>query len=456
MQQYEFQDPNRPLMLEWVNQTILHPVAALAMVLAALVFLVGGRKIWFLSMGLVICLLSEAQRFLIAGLDFQVLRFVGISGVALLAFRGEFKGLKISKLDWFLCAYFVLPAFFAALRGQTQSVLNHFGYAVDALSMYAIGRVAIRDFGDVRAFARSLVVISIPVVIAMCIEKMTARNFFSILGGVPEITPIRFGKLRAQGAFAHSIIAGVWFASSIPIICALWPVGHGTRGSVFFVLLGVSLAVFGVFATASSTPMAGLVLAGVAIGAYKIWPLIRASRVLIVIFLTAAHFASAAGIHHLLYTRFSFVTGSTGHHRFLLVDAAINNIKSWFLFGTNGTYSWGRGLWDVTQEYVAAAVNGGIIGLGLLITILVYCFKNAGKVMRRSEPNASFVGYCLGASIFVHATCFLGATYFGQIYLLLYFTIGGLQTLSVSGDLRSSDSSRRPERPEQMRRVARS
>ena len=456
MQQYEFRDPNRWSTGEWVNQTILHPVAALAMVLAALVFLVGGRKIWFLSMSLVICLLSEAQRFVIAGIDFQVLRVVGISGVAILAFRGEFKGLKTRKLDWVLCAYFVLPAFFAALRGQTQVVPQHLGYAIDALSMYAIGRVAIRDFGDVRAFAKSLVIISIPIVIAMAIEKLTARNFFSILGGVPEITPIRFGKLRAQGAFAHSIIAGVWFASSIPIIWSLWPVGRGSRGSVFFVLLGIPLAVAGVVATASSTPMAGLAVAVFSVVAYKLWPLVRASRVLIVILLIAAHFVSAAGIHHLLYTRFSFVTGSTGYHRFLLVDAAINNIKSWFLFGINGTYTWGWGLDDVTQEYVAAAVKSGIIGLGLLITILVYCFKNAGKVMRRGEPNAYFVGYCLGASIFVHAACFLGVTYFGQIYLLLFFTIGGLQTLAASEDLSLSNSNRLAPPPEQFGRVGRS
>jgi hypothetical protein len=430
MQYYEYLDPSRFAGNEYANQTILHPVAVLAMAITLLILLFGGRRVWFLSLGVTICLLSVAQRVVVAGIDFPVLRILGFLGVVILAFRGEFKSLKISKLDVIMVSYFVLPAVLAPLRGQMGAVMMHTGHAADGITMYAIGRVAIRDLEDVRALAKSLVVISIPIVIAMSIEKATARNFFSILGGVPEITPVRFGKLRAQGAFPHAVIAGIWFASSIPIIFSLWPKGRKNGSGRLLAILGVTLAVIGAFATASSTSTAGALTAGLGLLAFRFWPLIKSARLLVVPLLIVIHFVIPGGIHGVLYTRFSFVTGSTGYHRFALVEGAIRNVGDWFFVGINNTYYWGWGMDDVTQEFVAAAIKGGIVGLALLVAILACSFKNAGVLMSRREPNVAFVGYCLGVSILVHLTCFLGASYFGQTDLLLYGTIGGMCTLA--------------------------
>ncbi len=64
-------------------------------------------------------------------------------------------------------------------------------------------------------------VILVPLVAAMLYEKATGRNVFAVLGGVSEMTLIREGKLRAQGAFQHPILAGTFGATVLPLMVGL-------------------------------------------------------------------------------------------------------------------------------------------------------------------------------------------------------------------------------------------
>ncbi|MFB0986720.1 MAG: hypothetical protein QMB94_10505, partial [Phycisphaerales bacterium] len=417
MNTYEFRDPTRFGFTEYVGQNNLHAAAIGLLAIVVLVFVMGKRNYWFLVMGLAICNIPSSQRLILAGIDLNVLRLVGAIGFVVLLARGYIHTLKPALLDKIVVLSLLVPILMSSIRGQSSAAVTYMGIFADGVAIYFIGRVALRDLQSVTAFAWGLLIISIPIAIAMAIEKTTGRNFFSIFGGVPEFTPVRMGKLRAQGAFAHSIIAGCWFAASLPILVSQWKSSANLSTGKAIVVCGVPLAVVGVFATASSTPIAG---ACVVLGSFLIYPIRNYFMKVRLYALCAAviiHFVSVSGIHHLLYTRFTFVTGSTGYHRYKLVDAAIERMPDWFLFGINSTYSWGYGLDDVTQEFVQAAVRGGIVGLTLLIAVLVLSFRNAGVLMRSRNPKESFVGYCLGVSVLVHAVDFLGASYFGQIQL---------------------------------------
>ena len=431
MNSYEFRDPTRFLYNEYVGATNLHPIAIGMVGIIILVFLVGKRNYWFLAMGLVVCNLPTPQRVVISGLDFNALRIVTTIGFIALLARGSFRDLKPALLDKIVVLSLLVPIFAGMVRGSSGSAVTYIGFFADGVGIYFIGRVVLIDLRSVTAFAWALLIISIPVAIAMAIEKTTGRNFFSIFG-IAEFTPVRMGKLRAQGAFAHSIIAGCWFAASLPILISQWKSSANPSMGKAIVVCGVPLAVVGVFATASSTPIAA---ACVVLGGALIYPFrnyIASVRPYAICAAVIIHFVSLNGIHHLIYTRFAFVTGSTGYHRYKLVDAAIQQFPNWFLFGQNGTYSWGWGLDDVTHEFVLAAVRGGLAGLALLVTILVLSFRNAGVLMRSRDPKVVFVGYFLGVSVLAHSCSFLGASYFGQIHLLYFFTLGGLQTLSLN------------------------
>ena len=442
MNQYEYRDPTRFVYNEYINQTSMHPIA-LGMILIAIVMLFTVRtRYWFIALACLICMTGPAQRVVIAGVDFQMLRLIGCVGIGIAAARGMFKTISWNTLDTLVLSAALLNPFMATLRGQSGAVMMHLGFGVDAMTMYLLGRIAIQEIGDFYAFAKSLALLSVPLVVFLMIEKLTARNFFSVMGGIPEFTAVRFGKLRAQGAFAHPIIAGCWFAAAVPLIAVLLKTSKTGGYGRSFAIIGIPLCIASTFATASSTPIAALMagVAGLCVFPYRAY--IRPSLKIGFFIAIILHFVSASGFHHILYTRFTFVAGSTGYFRYRLADAAINQFGNWFVIGTNSTYSWGYGLDDCTHEFILAGVKGGVIGLGLLIAILVVAFRRVGTLVRSKRSDVRWVGYCIGVSMLTHIVSFNGTSYFGQAFLIYYFTLGALQTLAVREGMSLSELGR--------------
>src|SRR5262249_10344946 len=108
------------------------------------------------------------------------------------------------------------------LREGTVSALgNRLGYTFEGLGIYFLFRVMLVDGTDVYRAVRLLTWIAVPMAALMILENQTGRNLFSVLGGVEEFTNIREGRLRAQGAFSHSIMAGSFGACLAPMFLAL-------------------------------------------------------------------------------------------------------------------------------------------------------------------------------------------------------------------------------------------
>ena len=83
------------------------------------------------------------------------------------------------------------------------------------------------------------------------VEKSTGRNPFSFLGGVNPITAMREGRLRCQGAFAHPIIAGTFWAMTLPWLILFWFEGR----SRLLLSAGLVCSLFIIYASSSSTPV---------------------------------------------------------------------------------------------------------------------------------------------------------------------------------------------------------
>jgi hypothetical protein len=430
MNEYEYRDPTRFEFMEYVNQTIIHPITIVMLVLTALVVFGGSRKLWLLAIGLTMCMIPAAQRVVIFGVDFATMRILAVIGVVGIAARGEFRAIRFGWFDAAVVACVAITIPMTIIRGDTYQLMNRIGTSADYIFFYLIGRTMIRSVDDVASLAKMLVILAIPVGLSMANEKLTGRNLFHFLGGVPEFTPIREGKLRAQAAFPHPIIAGAWFAASIPLIAVLWSIKGKDTNSRAIAIAGVVGCTIGVFATASSTPVGGLMAAIIGFVFYRFRFHFKTVRPWIILLCVALHFATARGLHSLVYTKFTFVSGSTGEHRYKIVQKCIEHFSEWAFFGTRSTYHWGWGLDDVTQEYVKAGVQGGLLGMILLVVVLVKSFSNAGKVMRSSDPRLAIVGYLMGASVAVHAVNWLGSAYFGQVSLLYLLTVGGLHTLA--------------------------
>ncbi len=405
----------------------IHPLALLLLIACGLTMLAVQRKYVVLPMLLLACFVAPAQRVVVLGFDFDMLRILVLLGWFRLIVRQETNDFVWKPIDKVMVAWALSGALaFILLRGTSDAVINRLGASYDSLGMYFLFRCLVRDMEDVKQIVVWLVYLSIPVALFLYIEKQTGRNIFSVFGGVPEITGMREGKLRAQGAFAHSIIAGSFWVVQLPLFIALW----WQEGKKHLVPLAVTASLFIVYASASSTPAAGVFFVVLGGGFYLLRQQMQAVRWGLLLGLVGLHLVMKAPVWHLI-ARVDLVGGSTGYHRFMLIDQTIHRFSEWWLLGTRSTAHWGHYLFDTANMYVGQAVGGGIVTLLLFVAVIALAFQGIGSLLASSEENIPeyILAWALGVALFTHCMLFIGVAYFGQITLvwsLLLAVIGSL------------------------------
>lgn len=227
--------------------------------------------------------------------------------------------------------------------------------SIDVLGAYFFVRLAISDFKEYDAVIKTLVLVSIPIAVFMIIEHKTGgRNYFSVFGGVPEYNLIREGKLRAQSAFSHPIMAGTFGALLLPLSWAMWQ-----RKKRIIALFGVVCSIIITLASSSSGPV---VTFGMGLFGIFFWRFNKYTgkvRNLFFLSLLITHIVMKKPVWHLI-SRIDIVGGSTGYHRYNLINAAVNHFSSWCILGTRTSGSWGFGLNDVTNQYLVEGLSRDI------------------------------------------------------------------------------------------------
>jgi hypothetical protein len=313
------------------------------------------------------------------------------------------------------------------LYGTPEALKFKLGVSYDAIGMYFLFRCLVRSFADVEMATVGFVVASVPVTLAFMVEHSTGHNLFAFMGGVPAMTEVRDGRLRCQGAFAHSILAGCFWAAVLPLIVAQWWRGRsGRKWAVVGSITSCTIIVM----CASSTPVAAVMFAGVAACFYPLRNRMRWIRWGAVAALLPLQMVMKNPVWHLI-VRADIVGGSTGWHRYHLIDEAIKHFGEWWAVGTQDTAHWGYGLEDVTNQYVLEGVRGGVLTLALFVAIISLAFAGVGRLVRCARNQRErILAWALGVSLFVHVTSFIGVSYFGQINMLWYLTLAMIGSLA--------------------------
>ncbi len=420
---------------EYHDTTTLHPVGLAAVLLLGSVMLVAPRRYAILPMIAMAVFVAPAQRLVLAGLDFNLIRIMVVFGWARLLVRGECRGYRWHTIDWLLLAWAMSQTMIYTIQhGTSTALINRLGASFDAVGMYFLFRMLIRSWDDVVVTIRGTVLLSLPVLMAFVVENRTGRNMFAFLGGVPEITAIRDGRLRCQGAFAHPILAGTFWAALLPTIAALW--WRGGRDKLY-AGVGVVSCLALVVLCSSSTPAAAVLLG---IVAALMWPLrwwMGYVQIGAVAVLTFMHLSMQAPVWHLI-ARIDIVGGSTGWHRYNLFDQFIRNFQDWAVVGTSSTAHWGRwGISDITNQYVMEGIRGGLLTLLIFLAIVYLTFRQVGPLWRSAQPSRwqMALAWSFGAAMFVHATAFFAVSYFGQIIVIWYLLLAMIVSLSQTSVL---------------------
>jgi hypothetical protein len=424
------QDP--PLQHEWIGQTTLHPLGLTAILLGGIATLMVSRRHALLPLLTIACFVAPAQRIVLLGLDLDSMRLMVLFGFVRLVARNEWRGLRWCALDRVIVAWCLAGAIgYTARLGTWDGVITQLGEKYDFLGVYFLARLLLRDWEDLDRTVLGLIVLSVPVSIVFLIESATGRNYFSVLGGVPEMTMIRMGRLRCQGAFAHPILAGCFWAAVMPLFAArAWRPRGGTSAAIGLLAAGLV-----VLTCSSSTPVMGVVFGLVGLCAFPLRAQLRWVRLGIVIVLFSLHLLMNKPVWHLM-ARLDVVGGSTAWHRFYLVDEFIRHFDEWWLCG-GPSAQWGEGLVDVTNQFVLQGTESGLATLVLFVAVLALAFGEVGRVCRvmADSPARLAAAWGLGTALFVHVMSFLGVSYFGQINALLFLNLAAIASVGQQAAL---------------------
>lgn len=382
------------------------------------------------------CYLTLGQVLIVGGLHFYLLRILILFGLVRLVVRREIFEVKLNVIDKLMLALVLVQTFLYVLLADTHvNLVERLGGAYNAIGIYFLIRALVRDFEDVVRTVKMLGIIIIPLAGIFAMEYLTGKNPFYFLGGVPEFSMIRDGKLRCQGPFRHPILAGTFGATALPLFVGLWAYSKRDRQLAAGAILGATIIVA---ASSSSGPLLAYVAGLVGLMCWKVKDKMRAIRWGIVIFLLVMHVGMQAPVWFLI-ARVSDVIGGGGWYRAQLIDSFIVNFNEWWLYGTGRTAHWmPTGLSidpdkaDIVNQFVAEGVNGGLLGLSLFIGLIVSCFKTTGAAVCVKDTYSlqeQFLVWALGCTILSHIVSFFSVSYFDQIIIYWYMGIAMIAAL---------------------------
>lgn len=434
----------RDIQFQEFGSTQIEPSVIVATLLAGIALLAVRRSRSVVPVLLIACLIPVSQRVVILTLDFNMVRLLLLIGWLRVLMRDEARGFRLSRLDRIFVAWTIVASVIHVLREQSLGAVTYrLGASFDAIGCYFLFRVLIRDPHALVNSLRGMASICAIVAVTMALEHSTGRNFFAVFGGVPEHSIVREGSIRAQGAFSHPIMAGTFGATLAPLFLALLLGGFARRWLAGIGLVGATLIV--VFSS-SSGPFIAYAVGGLC---WMAWPWRNRVRWMYGSFfglLLVLHLIREKPVWHLI-GRLSSLTGGTGYHRYMLIDAFVYFFPEWALLGTKSTAHWAWGLQDVTNQFVLEGVRGGLLTLIFFVWLLVESFRIVGvqlhglaPVRPRVPPARLRLGllvFGIGVSLVTHCVSFISVSYFGQTEFLFYLT------LALAGSLMPAPAPRR-------------
>lgn len=367
--------------------------------------------------------------------NFSFIRLVIAAGFIRVVIRREWIQNGLNKIDWLIFASAAWTLFSCLFHKDLYAAFVFgLGFVYNTCGAYFLFRIFCSDEDHIIHLVKITAIILTPVAIEMLFEKLTAFNYFSILGSIDKAPNIRNEIIRANGPFAHAILAGTVGAVCFPMMVGIWRIRKG------FALLGISACLMMIITSASSGPILSAFSAVLALCLWHLRNKMHLIRLIAVLGYIAMEVIMKSPAYYII-ARLDFAGGSTGWHRAKLIESAIDHLGEWWLAGTDYTrhwmptgVSWSPDHTDITNHYLQMGVIGGLPLTLLLICAFVAGFSIVGRRMRESSGisvKQKFFIWSTGASLFAHAVTCTSVSYFDQSFVFLYLTFGVIGSLSM-------------------------
>jgi hypothetical protein len=418
----------------------VNPVALIFLAVMALIMWQGRRQAAVKALLATAAFLPLGQQVVVAGLHFQFFRILILAGFLRVFSRGETRSFRLNGVDKLFIAWGLTVAISGALRDPGSIMGNHcFGFIFNAFGTYFLIRFLTKDLSEVAGHLRFLVFAAVVVAIAMLYEFITHHDLFAVFGGVPDLLDLREGRFRCQGPFEHPILAGTFMATLFPLLAGLLFLKKRSSDKTLAVV-GIVACGFSSYAAASSGALLTFLTAIVGLVLWTMRRHMRLFRRGIVLVVFAMSLVMKSPPWYII-AKLSDRLGGTGWHRAYLIDQAVGHFGEWFLVGTSVTAHWapsGQVLaadpnnMDITNNYISQGIQGGLLGLGLFLAIIVSCFKIVGrKVRSQDSPLPPKLIWAFGVSLACHCTAMISIAYFDQIQVFWFWLLGVFACMSV-------------------------
>ena len=418
------------------------PVGLAVLLIAAVLVLILPRK-WVVVPLLISVFLVPGQQFVIGGVHLFANRIVTLLGCLRFLFKfnsatspliGGFTSIDRIFLIWAVCR----ATAFVILYHVGDAVVNQIGFLWDGLGGYFLLRCLVRNVEDIRRIAKVFVVIAVIVAGCMLYEHYKLTNIFAVILGGKTVPDIREGKIRCRGPFEQQIIASVFGGTLVPLFLWLWSTPK-TKIAAVFGLVGCIVITI----TASSST--GIAAGAVGIGALCLWPFRKYVRQMLwgfVAMIVVLAIVMKAPVWFVL-AHVDFVGGSTGWDRANLIDQCVHHFSSWWLVGTADNDTWGYFTWDLCNQFVAEAVQGGLATLILFTVLVARSFRRLGVARTVSSTKTrQWLLWSIGCIMCGHVAGFFGISYFDQIKYWWYLTLAMIPVAALAAEASAAKRTR--------------
>jgi hypothetical protein len=407
--------------------------AALLVINASLVFFLPRR--WaMLPLFVSACYAARIPGLVLGPFNFTLIRLTLLAGFLRMIIRGPRLGGRLTDIDRLMLVWAGWLLASSLFRDDiTGAVVYRLGLVYDVCGIYFLFRAFCQSVDDLLLLFKDVAAVLVPIAVAMLYEKIFAFDVFSIFGGIGETPYVREGHIRAQGPFAHAILAGTVGAVCLPLTVSLWNLSRK------FAVIGSLACSLMVYASTSSGPVMSAFSAIFALLVWRhrqkrrmlVWLMILGYVVLDMIMKDPAYFILA---------RIDITGGSTGWHRARLIQSAIEHLPEWWLAGTDYTrhwmpsgVSWSGAHTDITNHYIQLGVWGGLPLVALFIAQLTKGFLGVGQILRiwsemQIPSRFQYVIWCAGAALFAHVFTCVSVSYFDQTYIFLYLPLAAISS----------------------------
>ena len=340
-----------------------------------------------------------------------------------------------SRLDtWVTLSMVIYVGIFCITRPLSPALENQGGFLMDTWLAYITVRLIVTDKAALISFIKATSVPLAALAILGIFECVTHTYFFLQLERFRSWnTPVdeiivegRWGLSRAMGPFSHSIMFGSCFVMFLPLI---WSLRHqrGYWGKLAYPLSAA--VIIGALSSMSSGPWVMLIVMifCLAMERQKRW--VKPLLILLVLSCIGIAIISNRPFYRVILS-YANPIGGDWWHRAILMDCAIADFGKWCWLGYGGQDpGWGARVGDsstdITNEFILAGVEYGMLGIIFLCAVLVTAFRGLVRSSRETtDKELKSLYWSLGSILFSIIVIWQSVSFFGPMTALFYSTLG--------------------------------